>query len=120
MDIFACSFMEKQRPFCGSLSAFYGILYVVSAPLGIKYPLIQFGFTTHIWTCVFSLKPEPGYTSFPSINSPLTESYGSSPYLGLFVMECIFSITAQSSGLSRRPVLMPTFLFSGIWVFVFL
>lgn len=52
-----------------------GILNSTFSFLGLKNPFIQFGLTIHNCICVFSLSAAPGYTSFPSSKTPLTESY---------------------------------------------
>lgn len=65
--------------FLQSATHIYGILYSSFRSIGAKYPLIQFGFMIHICVCVFSTIPAPGYTGFPSVNTPLTESYCSAP-----------------------------------------
>ena len=77
---FAASPQKQPGQICRAVNLYlinmpyYTIAHLISGNIGLKYPLIQFGFVIHNWTCVFSLMPESLYTGSPSRKIPLTLS----------------------------------------------
>lgn len=78
-----CKLLEQSKRFkdtelCAKPYPIYLIVQTISHLLfgnnGLKYPLIQLGFTIHNCTCDFSLIPDSGYTGSPSTKTPLTLS----------------------------------------------